>query len=371
MIKKLFLVILAGIFFLSLAGCATKPQEKQSQSGNEQKTEQKIKVGFLYTGPVGDAGWNFAQDQGRKYLAKQLAYVETAFVENVPEGADAERVMTEYAEKGYQMIVATSFGYMDAALRVAGKYPKIKFLHCSGIKQADNLATYFGREYEASYLTGLIAGKMTKSNKIGFVAAHPISEMIYCINGLALGAKDVNPQATVKVVWTNTWYDPAAEKQAAESLIDVGCDIIAQHQDSPAAQQAAEAHGVYGIGFNNDMRQFAPRANLTSPVWNWGPYYVEQVKALHENQWKTSNFWGGIKDGVIDIGPMSDLVPPEVQSLVKGKRQQIIDGQLKIFTGPLKDNTGKLRLKEGQVATDEEILNMNWFVDNVEGNIPK
>jgi basic membrane protein A len=261
MVKKsmkngLFLV--CALLALSIAG---------SGIGNEQATAaEKIKVAFMYVGPVGDAGYTYAHDLGRKYLEKKMPNVQTTFVESVPEGADAERVLTELAEKGNKVIFATSFGYMDYVQKVAARYPDVVFLHCSGYKIAKNMGTYFGRIYEARYLSGIVAGKYTKKNLIGYVGAFPIPEVIRGINAFTLGAQSVNPKVKVKVVWTNTWYDPATEKEAAKSLLNAGVDLIAMHQDTPAPMQAAQEKGAYAISYDCDMRSFAPKAVLTGPV---------------------------------------------------------------------------------------------------------
>ncbi|MDK2931914.1 MAG: basic rane protein [Bacillota bacterium] len=331
----------------------------------------KFKVGFIYVGPIGDAGWTYAHNEGRKYLEAQLPNVETVYVESVPEGGDCERVLTQLAEAGCKVIFATSFGYMDFVQNVAARYPDVVFMHCSGFKTAKNVGTYFGRMYQPRYLTGLVAGKMTRKNLIGYVAAHPIPEVVRGINAFTLGVRAVNPKAKVKVVWTNTWYDPAAEKEAAKSLLEAGCDVIAQHQDTPAPMQAAEEKGCYGVGYNTDMRQFAPKAVLTAPVWNWGPYYVKTVKAVLDGTWKTEEYWGGMEDGVVDIGPYGPMVPEDVKKLVAQKKQEIIAGKLVVFAGPLKDNKGVLRVPAGKAMTDAEMLSFDWFVEGVDGTVPK
>ncbi|WP_406676753.1 BMP family ABC transporter substrate-binding protein [Neomoorella carbonis] len=372
-IPVLLLVLAVAVF---AAGCGGQKPAGNSQSGEKpaaagQAADQKMKVAFIYVGPIGDAGWTWAHEQGRKYLQDKLPWVEAYYIENVPEGADVERVLTELAEKGNKVIFATSFGYMDYVIKVAEKYPDVVFMHCSGYKTAKNVGTYFGAMEEPRYLSGMVAGKMTKSNILGYVAAHPIPEVIRGINAFTLGARSVNPNVKVKVVWTNTWYDPAAEKQAALSLLDAGADVIAQHQDTPGPQQAAQERGKYGIGYNSDMRQFAPNANLTSPIWNWGPYYVKTVEAVKNGTWKSEDYYGTMKDGVVDLGPFSDKVPQEVRDLVNKKKQEIIDGKFYVFQGPIKDQSGKVRVQEGQKMSHEEVLGFNWFVEGVEGEIPK
>lgn len=364
--KKLFAlisVLLALVLTVGIVGGCKKAPAPTPE-------EEKMKVAFMYVGPVGDAGWTYAHDQGRQYLQNQLPWVETTFVESVPEGADAERVLTELAEAGNKVIFATSFGYMDYVLNVAAKYPNVVFMHCSGYKVAANVGTYFGQIEQPRYLSGIVAGKMTTTNVLGYVAAHPIPEVIRGANAFTLGVRSVNPNATVKLVWTNTWYDPAAEKEAAKSLLEAGADVIAQHQDTPGPQQAAEEAGKYGIGYNSDMRTYAPKANLTSPVWNWGPYYVSVVQAVKDGTWKSEQYWGGLSDGVVDIGPYSDLVPQEVRTLVDQAKQDMLSGKLLVFAGPLKDQQGTVKVPAGTTMTDQEILNMNWFVEGIEGTIP-
>lgn len=362
---------LAAVLLLAVslvaAGCGTGEKSKNDGAGGD---ADKMKVAFMYVGPVGDAGWSYSHDQGRKYLEEQLPYVETSYVESVPEGADAERVLTQLAEQGNKIIFATSFGFMDWTLNVAKKYPDIVFMHCSGYKTADNVGTYFGRIYQARYLTGVVAGKMTKSNSIGYVAAHPIPEVVRGINAFTLGVRSVNPDAKVKVVWTNTWYDPAAEKEAGKTLLDAGCDVIAQHQDTPGPQQAAEERGKYSIGYNTDMSKMAPKAVLTSAVWNWGPYYVDTVKAVRENTWKPEQYWGPMSDKIVDIAPFGPMVPDDVKQLVEDAKKKIVDGQWDVFTGPIKDQTGAVKVPAGQKMTDQEMLSFDWFVEGVEGTIP-
>lgn len=365
--KSVFIVCLL-YFAVLIAGCGGSGAGTGTTTGGS--GGEKFKVGFIYIGPVGDAGWTTAHDNGKKYLTEKMPDVEAMIVENVPESPDSERVMTELVNKGCKVIFATSFGYMDYVLNVAAKFPDVKFMHCSGYKTAANVGTYFGQIEQPRYLSGIIAGKMTKNNTIGYVAAHPIPEVIRGINFFTQGVRSVNPQATVKVVWTNTWYDPAKEKDAAKSLIDAKCDVIAQHQDTPGPQQAAEESGIYSIGYNTDMNSFAPKANLTSPIWNWGPYYVKVVEAAKNNTWKNDQYWGPIADGVVDIAPINALVPEDVKKLVEDKKKAMIDGSFDIFAGPIKDQSGADKVKEGQKMTDEEVLGMNWFVEGVDGTIP-
>lgn len=364
------LLVLMLIFAAGCGGSSTPPASEGDAAGDAQVSgDEPFKVAFIYVGPVGDAGWSYAHDQGKQYMEQQLPNVETTIVESVPEGADCERVLTQLAEQGNKVIFATSFGYMDYVMKVAEKYPDVTFLHATGYKTAPNVSNYFGRAYQARYLTGLVAGMMTETNKIGYVAAHPIPEVIRGINAFTLGVREVNPDATVKVVWSNTWYDPAAEKEAALGLLETGCDVIAQHQDTPGPQQAAEEKGAYGVGYNTDMRSFAPNANLTSPVWNWGPYYTRVVQAVMDGTYQSESYWGGIDEGIIDVGPYGDMVPEEAKQLVSEKRELIISGEWDVFWGPVKDQSGTVRVPEGSKMTDEEMLSFDWFVEGVEGSI--
>ena len=334
-------------------------------------TAKKIKVGFIYVGPIGDGGYTYAHDQGRLYLEKELgSKVETIYKENVKEDkAEVKKVIDGMVDEGVNVIFATSFGFMDGVEEAAKAYPDVKFFHCSGYKSnTTNFVNYFGRIEEPRYLSGIVAGLKTKSNKIGYVAAFEIPECVRGINAFTLGVQSVNPNAKVIVKWTHTWYDPATEKQAAKALLDQGADVLTQHQDSPAVQQAAEEKGVFSIGYNSDMKDKAPKAYLTSPVWNWGPYYVEQVKAIQSGTWKAQNYWGNMKDGVVGLANLTDLAPAEAKDKVEKAKADILAGKLNVFTGPIKDQSGKERIAAGKTATDEEQLSMDWFVQGVEGN---
>jgi basic membrane protein A len=325
-----------------------------------------IKVGFVYVSPVGDAGYSYAHDQGRKAI-EQIPGVTTSFVEAVAEGPDSERVLMNMARKDFDIVFATSFGYMDPVIKVAKQFPRIKFEHCSGYKTADNVGIYFGRIEQARYLTGMVAGSMTKSKILGYVAAFPIPEVIRGINAFALGAQSVNPEAQVRVVWTKTWYDPAKEKEAAKSLLDVGADVITQHQDSPAAQEAAQERGVWSIGYNSDMASFAPKSHLTAAVWNWAPMYTYLIEQVKKGTWKSEDLWWGMDKGVVDIAPFGPMVPKGVQDKVLAAKKDMIEGKAKLFSGPVLDQAGKERVAKGAVASDKDQLSMNWFVKGVVG----
>jgi basic membrane protein A len=328
--------------------------------------QDEMQVGFIYVSPVGDAGWSFAHDQGR-LAVEAMEGVKTAFVEAVPEGPDSERVMLNMARKGYRLIFATSYGYMDPMLKVAKQFPKTVFMHCSGYKLADNMGNYFGRMYQARYLSGMVAGAMTQSKVLGYVAAFPIPEVIRGINAFTLGAQAVNPDVQVRVVWTKTWYDPATEKEAAKSLLDVGADVIAQHQDSPGPQEAAQEKGVYSVGYNSDMSAFAPKSHLTAPIWNWGPYYQSVVDQVRKGSWKSTASWLGMEQGIVDLAPFGPMVPEAVQKKVSARKADLKAGKDTIFTGPIKDQSGKVRIADGVQAADKELLGMTWFVHGVVG----
>ncbi len=376
MFKKRLPLALAVLLVLALAG-AQCPQQPPAQPTAEptKAPPAKLKVAFVYVAPIGDMGWTYAHDQGRLMVEKEFGdKVETAYIENVPEGPDAERVIRDFAQKGYKLIITTSFGFMDPTITVAKEFPDVWFVHISGYKTAANVSTVFGKIEEPRYVSGLVAGKMTKSNKLGYVAAFPIPEVVRGINAFTLGVRKVNPNATVKVVWTNTWFDPVKEKEAAVALLAEGCDVIAQHQDTPEPQKAAEEKGVWGVGYDSDMSKQAPKAVLTSPVWNWGVKYVDIVKQVMAGTYKTEEYWGGWKDGVVDLAPYGPMVPDDVKKMADAEIARFKSGQATIFTvftGPLKDNTGKERVPAGTAMTAGELLSMDWFVEGVEGTVPK
>ncbi len=334
----------------------------------EKKTE--MKVGFVYVGPVGDLGWSYAHDQGRLAL-EELPYVETNYVELVAEGPDATRVIRDFAAKGYDMIFATSFGYMDSVIEVAQEYPDVLFEHATGYKTAPNVSIYDGRGYEGWYLAGITAGRMTKTNILGYVAPYPIPEVVRNMNAFTMGARSVNPDVEVRPVWIFSWFDPPKEREAAQALLDAGADVIARESDSPEPDKLAEENGVYAIGYNAISPDVAPDAVLTAPVWNWGVYYKQTVEAAHNGEWETHAYWGHMADGILDLAPFGKMVPQEVQDEVNAAKAKIISGELHPFTGPIKDNTGELRVKEGETMTDEQLLSFDWLVEGVKGEIPQ
>ena len=365
------LVVALSVLFL-LGGLVTSRAGVNAQDATP--AGEPIKVGFVYVGPIGDLGWTYAHDQGRLALEEALPNVETGYQESVPENpADAERVIRQFAQDGYKVIFTTSFGYMDPTINVAKDFPDTTFIHISGFKTAENVGTGFGKIEEPRYVSGQLAGKMTKSNQIGYVAAFPIPEVIRGINAFTLGVREANPEATVRVVWTNTWFDPAKERAAAEALLDGGVDVIAQHQDTAGPQQAAEDRGVYSIGYDADMAPLAPKAVLTSAIWNWAPFYIDTVTRVMDGTWKSEQYWGGWKDGIVDLAPIADFVPEDIRASIDEEITRFKSGEetiYTIFTGPIADQTGEIRVPEGQSMTDEELLSMNWFVEGVEGEIP-
>ena len=346
----------------ALASCAPKQDAAKAEA-------PAIRVAFVYIGPPGDGGYTFQHDQGRKYLEAQLG-IKCDTVENVPEGADAERVITDLAQN-HDVVFTTSFGYMDPTLNVAKKFPKVKFLHCSGYKTADNMGTYFGKNYQGSYLAGIAAGKLTKKNLLGYVGAFPIPEVIYNANAFALGAQSVNPKVKVSVVWTNTWFDPATERQAAISLLDKGCDVLMAYQDSPATLQAAAERGALAGGNDSDMTKYAPKSYLTNAVWNWGPYYLNTVKAIQAGTWKSEQYLGSMADGTVSLAPLGDNIPAAVKALVTAAQDKIVKGDLVVFTGPLKDQSGAVKVEKDKAMADGDVLGMNWFVAGIDGKIPQ
>lgn len=384
MMPKKLMLSLTAIFLVILSACSSSstpttstttapagsPAAAPAASAAPSQADKKLpRVAFVYIGVPGDGGWTYEHDQGRLMMEKELG-IKATTVENIPEGPDAERVFEELAQKN-DIIFGTSFGYMDSMYNVAQKHPNVKFLHATGYKTLPNMGTYMGREYQSAYLVGMAAGKLTKNNHMGYVGAFPIPEVIYTINAFALGAQSVNPNVDVSVVWSNTWFDPATEKQAAISLLDQGVDVLAAYQDSPAGIQAAAERKVWGIGNDSDMGRFAPDTYISNPKWNWGPYYVQTVKSVMDGTWKSDAYFGTMKDGITDIAPLGKNVPDDVKTLIEKKKQEILAGSFDVFQGPLVDQDGKVRFEQGKKMTDEEILGTTWFVKGIKGVIPK
>ncbi len=337
-----------------------------------QAADEPLKVGFVYVGPVGDAGWTYAHDQGRLALEKAFgAKVKTTFVENVPEGADAERVIRKLATEGNKVIFTTSFGYMNPTEKVAKAFPNIVFAHATGYKTAKNLGTYETKFFEGAYLLGTIAGKMAKSNTLGFVGSFPIPEVIRNINAFTLGAQSVNPNIKTKVVWVNSWYDPAKERQAAETLIAQGADVLCQNTDSPATLQVAQEKGKYAFGWDSDMAKFAPKAHLTANTNNWAPYYIDTVKAVMAGTWKSGEVRGGLKEGMVVMSPLNSVVPADAKKVFEEKKKAIAEGKFHPFQGPVVDQSGATKVAAGSVMPLDKLLSMDFYVKGVDGSIPK
>lgn len=372
--KKITALLLILVFSLGafLTGCGSKNADtsadaQSSKEAGKKLAKEDIKVGILYVGPIGDGGYSYAHDQGRLYMEQQLGLQPSIIKESVKEeDSEVQDVIAGMIDQGANVIIGTSFGFMNGMKKAAAEYPEVKFLHCSGYEMAENMSNYFGRIYQARYLSGIVAGMKTKSNTIGYVGAFEIPEVVRGINAFTLGVRSVNPNAVVKVKWTNTWYDPAKEKEAAKALLDEGADVIAQHQDTAGPQQAAEEKGAFSIGYNTVMESAAPKAYMTSAIWNWGPYYVEQIQAIMDGTWKSESYWKGMEAGIVDLAPLTANAPAGAEEKVKAAKEDIISGKNKIFVGPIKDNKGTEKVAKDQVMTDKELLNFDWFVEGVQ-----
>lgn len=333
---------------------------------------EPTKIGFVYVSPIGDAGWTYQHELGRRAMVKALGgKVKTTFVEAVKEGADAERVIRKLAASGNTIIFTTSFGYMNPTIKVAKQFPNVIFEHATGYKDAKNVGTYVARFYEGRYLTGVVAGMMTKSNKIGYVAAFPIPEVVRGINAFTLGLRSVKPEAEVRVVWVSSWYDPGKEREAAETLIAQGADVITQHTDSTAPVQTAEDKGVYAIGYHSDMSKYGPKAHLTAVTHHWGKHYIAAAKAVLAGTWKSQNIWDGIGQGMIKLAPFGPAVPADVRAKVSALEADIGSGKLHPFAGPVKDQSGKVVVPAGTTMSDGDLAGFDWYVEGVVGKLPK
>jgi simple sugar transport system substrate-binding protein len=332
--------------------------------------DQPLGVGFVYVSPIGEAGWTTQHDIGRKEMEKNLkGKVTSKVVENVPEGADAERVIRDLAQQGNKLIFTTSFGYMNPTIKVAKQFPDVKFVHLTGYKTAPNVATANARFYEGRYLAGVLAGKMSKSHVAGYVAAFPIPEVLQGINAFTRGMRSVDPKAEVKVVWVNSWFDPGKERDAAITLMGQGADIVTHHTDSTAVVQAAEEKGKYAVAYHSDMHKFGPKAQIGAVTHHWGAYYTKAAQQVLDGTWKTSSVWGGIKDGMVKLEGMGPAVPADVKSFVAAKEKDIVAGKLTPFDGPVKDNEGKVRHEKGPMS-DDELNKMDYYVEGVAGKLP-
>ncbi len=368
---------LTAVASAALVGCGKKeepapaPAPAAAASAPAPKPEP-LKIAFAYVGPVGDGGWTFAHDNARKALEKEFGdKIKTSFAENVPESADAERVIRDMATQGNKLIFGTTFGYMEPMLKIAPDFKDVKFEHATGFKQADNMRTYDSRTYEGAYMAGIIAGKMTKSNTLGVVASIPIPEVIRNINSFTLGAQSVNPKVKTKVVWVNGWFDPPKETEAATSLMNGGADVLFQNTDSPAVLKAAEAKGKRAFGWDSDMTAYGPKAHLASAVINWSPYYIKATKEALDGSWKGgTGVWWGVKEGAIDIVSIAEDVPADIKTKVADVKKGLADGTYVIWKGPITDNKGKVQIAKDAAADDKFLGGLNFYVKGVEGKIP-
>jgi basic membrane protein A len=328
-----------------------------------------LKAAFIYVGPVGDAGWSYRHDQGRQCLEKQG--IKTSFVESVPQSPDVAGVEKDFLAQGFNLIFATAFGYQPFTQQVAKANPDKHFFGITPtVAPADNILNYYGKLWDGRYLTGIVAGSMTKSNKIGFVAAVPIPTVIAGINAFAMGARSVNPKAEVQVVWTLSWYDPPAEKNAAVALVEGGADVVAQHQDTPSPVQGAAEKGAWAIGSESDMTRFAPQKYLTGTVWDWCPFYKKAAEMVQKGTFKPGEFYGGLDDGTVSLAPFHSAVPAAIVKQVEEKKTGLIDGSFTYWKGPIKDNQGKVAVAEGKTLAISDINGMKWLVEGVVGKIP-
>jgi simple sugar transport system substrate-binding protein len=361
----------------ALVGCGKKeepaaaPQAAAPASAAAPAKPAPLKIAFAYVGPVGDGGWTFAHDNGRKAIEKEFGdKITTSFVENVPEAADAERVFRDMVGQDVKLIFGTTFGYMEPMLKVAADAKGVKFEHATGYKTADNMRTYDSRTYEGAYMAGVIAGAMTKSNTLGVVGSIPIPEVIRNINSFTMGAQSVNPKIKTKVVWVNEWFNPPKETEAATALINGGADVLMQNTDSPAVLKTAQEKGKRAFGWDSDMTAYGPKAHLGSAVINWAPYYTKAVRDALEGKWTTGKAWWGVKEGAIDFVSMASDVPAETRDKVEKVKAGLKDGSFVIWKGPIVDNTGKTMLEKDKVADDEWLGGIKFFVKGVEGKVP-
>ena len=364
MYKNLAATLVAACFFSPLSFAQSTPVTSPVNS--------PVKAGFVYVSPVTEAGWTKQHDEGRKAVEKALGQqVKTTFVADVPEGADAERVIRDLAQQGHQIIFTPSFGYMEPTLKVAKEFPNVKFESVTGYKIAPNVAASNARYYEGRYLAGVAAGRMTQTNVAGYVAGFPIPEVLQGINAFTLGMRSVNPKATVKVVWLGAWFDPPREREAAMTLFNQEVDVIAFHTGSTAVMAAAQERGKLAVAYHSDMRKAGPDAQIIAVTHQWGEYYTRRVKAVMDGSWKSGSVWGGVKEGMVRVGDFGPKVPVKVQDEVLRLQKAIGADKLHPFTGPITDNEGKTVLPKGQRLSDEQILNMNYLVQGVVGRISR
>jgi simple sugar transport system substrate-binding protein len=331
----------------------------------------KLKVGFIYLGPVGDLGWTYQHELARQALVKEFGdKIETTFLENVPEGPDAERAIEQLVRAGNKLIFTTSFGYMDPTLKVAKKYPNVHFEHCSGYKRDKNMSTYSARWYQGRYIQGQIAAKMSKAGVLGYIGSFPIPEVVSGINATMLGALSVNPNMKVKIIWVNSWFDPGKEADAAKALLDQGADIITQHTDSPAPMQIVSERGKFAFGQDSEMIKFGPKAQLTSILDTWAPYYIARVKAEMDGSWKQSDVWGGLDTKMFEMAPFTNM-PDDVKKMAEDTKAALASGKLQPFKCPVVGQDGKdVECKGGDHLADEQVLSMNYYIKGIDDKLP-
>ena len=358
-----------GLCALALVACSKKEEAPAPAAAAK---AEPLKIAFAYVGPVGDGGWTFAHDNARKAIEKEFGdQVVTSFVESVPESADAERVIRDFASQGNKLIFGTTFGYMDPMLKVAADFKDVKFEHATGYKQADNMRTYDSRTYEGAYLAGVIAGKMTKTNTLGVVASIPIPEVIRNINSFTLGAQSSNPKIKTRVVWVNEWFNPPKETEAATSLINAGADVLFQNIDSPAVLKTAQDKGKRAFGWDSDMTAYGPKAHLASAIINWAPYYIKATREALQGQWSAGGHtWWGVKDGAIDLVSIADDVPADTKARIEQIKAGLKDGSFAIWKGPILGQDGKPVLDKDVVADDKFLSGINFYIKGVEGKVP-
>lgn len=368
------LLALSAVAATALMGCSKKEEAAPAAAPAAPAAAAKaepLKIAFAYVGPVGDGGWTFAHDNGRKALEKEFGdKIVTTFVEKVPESADAERVLRDMASQGNKLIFGTTFGYMEPMLKVAADTKGVKFEHATGFKTAENMRTYDSRTYEGAYMAGLIAGKMSKSGTLGVVASIPIPEVIRNINSFTLGAQTANPAIKTKVVWVNEWFNPPKETEAATALINGGADVLFQNTDSPAVLKTAQDKNVRAFGWDSDMTSYGPKAHLASSIINWAPYYIKATRDALDGKWATGGVWWGVKEGAIDIVSIAADVPDETKKKVEEVKAGLKAGTYSIWKGPILGQDGKEILAKDAVADDKFLSGVNFYVKGVEGQIP-
>ncbi len=355
--RKILVLLLMCLIVIMLVGC--------DNNEHKQKTGKALKVGFLFVGPIGDGGWNYAHNKGLLEIEEMPYIQEILYRENASNTESSLIAIEELIKDGADLIFATSYNHKEATLQMAKKYPKVIFESCSTFLKEDNIGSYFGKIYQGWYLAGILAGMKTESNKIGIIVAHANPECRRITNAFSLGIKAMNPQAQVYVEWIHSWYNPVRENAIANKMIDMGCDIIAHNSDSNESQKVADNRNVYSIGYNTDMKTFAPRKNLVSVVWNWGDFYKEKVEEVYEGRWVASKIWLDLDSGLFGLTEFGDHFDQSQKSILQEIIRKVKAKELVIFSGPIKDNEGNDRVLPGQSLTDEELLTIDWLVDNI------